>query len=273
MDGRPAGAGEGSPPARARARRTVLWCTPRWRAIVPRRQPSIVARRRISASRRGEIMAAPLVAAAPTHEIVPDDASARLVAQGTVQKPGTYPAPGGGRWRTARSGFACRHADRARRRWGTLMRHAFAIEGFARTIGGLARGMALAASGGALVAPARLPGAPAPRRYTARCPAVAIAPVAPRAQVHHRAAQVADKPPAIGTQGQASKAWTPTPKPAMMALLGASAPGSRGRRGSCHRHVHRLPRAYLFPRFSPKPIRAHHHPSRAPRATMMTTTA
>ena len=151
------------------------------------------------------------------------------------------------------------------RRWGTLMRHALALERLARTVGGLARGMALAASACLLVAPARLPGAPAPRRFTARRPAVAIAPVAPRAQVHHRAAQVADKPPAIGTQGQASRAWTPMPKPAMIRLLGASAPGSRGRRGSCHRHIHRLPRVYLFPRFSPKQS-AHTTTGRALRA-------
>jgi len=111
------------------------------------------------------------------------------------------------------------------------MRHALALQGFALTIGRLARGMALAASGRPLVAPTRFPYAPAPRSLAACRPAVAIAPVAPRAQVHHRAAQVAEKPPAIGTQRQASWAWTPAQKPAIISLLGASAPGSRGGRG------------------------------------------
>jgi len=130
----------------------------------------------------------------------------------------------------------------------------------ALTIGRLARGMALPAPGRLLLAPARLLDAPAPRSLAAGHLAVAIPPVAPRAQVHHRAAQVADKPTAIGTQGQASWAWTPTPKPAMISVLGASAPGSRGGRRSCHRRSP-SPACFVEPQVSPeKPAHTTHPP-------------
>ena len=68
-------------PARARTRRTVLWCTPRWRAIVFLRQPSTSDRRRISAAKRREITC-PTSRGPPrpsaAQEIVADDPLARL---------------------------------------------------------------------------------------------------------------------------------------------------------------------------------------------------
>jgi len=208
----------------------VLWCTPRCRAIVPRRQPSIVARRRISAARPGGITTTPPASAPTAQEVVPDHRPAAVAADRADKACGGSRGSAGG-CRKTRWSLACRHADRAPCRRATLMRHFLQLQGPPPTVGNLARGMTVPAPGRSLIALPSLTNAASPHRTAALGTAVALAPVAPRAQVHRLAAQVAQETPTIRTQGQTPRAWTPTPKPAMMDSLGAPAPGSRGGRG------------------------------------------
>ena len=182
---------------RARARLTVLWCTPRWRAMVPRRHPSTVNSRRISAASRAGITAPPPPAPAAPQEVVPDQRPAEVATDRAAQGRLDGGVGDAGRWRWTRQRCACRHPARALRPWGSLLRH-FLRPGRPPTpVGRLPPGVQQAAPTGPLVAPPRLKAAPLPRRPAARAPAVPLPPVAPRAHIHRPRTQVADEPPDI----------------------------------------------------------------------------
>lgn len=108
------------------------------------------------------------------------------------------------------------------------MRHFLQLQRPPLAVGRLAQGVQQPAPRGLLVALPRLTTAALPGRKAALATAVALAAVAPRADIRHHAAQVAEETPAIGAQIQTSGAWTPAPKPAMMGSPGASAPGLQG---------------------------------------------
>ena len=170
-----------------KARPTVVWWTPRWRAMVLRRQPSTSARRRISAARRSEITcrasASPPRAPA-AQEIVADDRRARLATAHTGQLP-ALPRPRGRR-STPHHRLACACGDRRRlpQPAATVMRHFLSLT---LPVGLLATRVQVPTAPRLLVPATGRPQAPTPRRLTAPTRAVALTPIAPRADV--------DRPP------------------------------------------------------------------------------
>ncbi len=195
---------------------------------------------------------------------MPDHRPARVATEGTGDRGHHQGAVGDSGRRANQDGLACRHAASAPGRWATLMRHFLRRQGLAQPVGGLARRVPPAPPARLLEALPRLPQAPSPGGPPARSSAVAMPPITPGAHVHRLATQVAQEAPAVGMQGQTSRAWTPAPKPAMIALLGASAPGRERRTGSCPDAS--VLRVSPLARFSPDSLTL---PRPPPRATMM----
>ena len=195
-------------------------------------------------------------------EIVAHPGSARLPAEGAEKEGGEWIGGTGSRSR------AYRHGARARSPGATLLRHFLPCRQ-ALPVGGLTLGMSMAPAPTLLIPTPRLPPTPQPSRPAAVPRAVALAPIALRADVDHSLAQIAEKASTVGSKSRhaTDMAWTPPPKPAILIAAGAVSPRPSAGDGCLAQTVCRPPRPFspILPRLS-----ATLHTPR-PRATMMLT--
>lgn len=204
------------------------------------------------------MLPAPRPAAA--QEIVTHPRSARLPTEG-AEEDGGGQAGGGTRGAGSRS-RAYHHGARARSPGATLLRHFLTCRP-ALPVGGLTLGMGMTPPTTLLVPAPRLPPTPPPSRPATEPRTVPLPPIAPRADVDHPLAQVAEESPTVGVHSRhaTDTAWTPAPKPAILAAAGATSPRPSAGDAVCPDGA--VPRG-LSPRFSLDSLTAP-HTSRPPR--------